>query len=220
MTQETSNPSSTRHPHENLIQVVSQWIHPLGYQVVHIEVQTHRQKILRIFIDHLEFSSEKAIGIEDCVRVSRAIEESLDQSQDVDKTFDGSYELEVSSPGVERPLRTLQDFERFSNREIRVNVYRALTHEEIENTLYHAKNPKQKNFLGQLLGLRGDKIVLKITEKSGDLGLKRAKSKQKALPNTNSVEGSEILIPLPLISKAHLEPQFDFERSDESEKIQ
>jgi len=218
MTQKTNNPSSTRHPHEDLIQLVSEWIHPLGYQVVHIEVQTHREKTFRIFIDHLDLSAEKGIGIEDCVRVTRAIEETLDQSPDIEKTFNGSYELEVSSPGVDRPLRTLQDFERYANREIRIHVYRALTAEEVENALYHSKNPKQKNFLGKLLGLRGDKVALRITEKSGELSSKRSKPKQKALPDTNSVEGSEILIPLPLISKAHLEPQFDFEETMKARK--
>ncbi len=192
----------------------------MGYQVVHIEAQTHRQKTLRIFIDYLEYSGEKTIGIEDCVRVSRALEETLDQSQEIENIFHGSYELEVSSPGVDRPLRTLQDFERFSDREIRVHVYRALTGDEIENPDYHAKNPKQKNFLGHLLALRGEKIALRISEKGSEMILKKVKSKQKALLNTNSVEGSEILIPLPLISKAHLEPHFDFDGSDESEKTQ
>ncbi len=220
MTHENSNPSSTRHPQEALIQLVSQWIHPLGYQVVHIEAQTHRQKTLRIFIDFLEYSSDKTIGIEDCVKVSRALEESLDQSPEIEKVFHGSYELEVSSPGVDRPLRTLQDFERFKDREIRVNIYRSLTAEEIENATYYSKNPKQKNFLGKLLGLRGEKIVLQVSDQGSEMGLKRAKSKQKVTPKTNSAEGSEVFIPLPLISKAHLEPHFDFDGSDESETIQ
>lgn len=220
MTQEFSNPSSTKHPHEALIQLVSQWIHPLGYQVVHIEVQTHRQKTFRIFIDHLEYSPEKTIGIEDCVRVSRALEETLDQAPEVEKVFHGSYELEVSSPGVDRPLRTSQDFERFKDREIRVHVYRALTAEEMENAAYHSKNPKQKNFLGRLLGLRGEKIALRISETGSAMTLKRSKSKQKADPMTNSAEGSDVLIPLPLISKAHIEPHFDFDSGNESETKQ
>lgn len=220
MTQENSKLVTTRHPHDELIELVSQWIQPLGYQVVHIEVQTHRQKTLRIFIDHLDYSVDQAIGIEDCVRVTRAIEETLDQSSEVEKIFHGAYELEVSSPGVDRPLRTGQDFERFKDREIRVHTYRPLTAEELENAAYHSKNPKQKNFLGNLLGLRGEKIALCIVEKGGEIGQKRSKSKQKALPKTNSVEGSEILIPLPLISKANIEPHFDFDRGTESEAIQ
>lgn len=217
-----SNPSvidlpSSHHPQEKLIQLITPCVHPLGYEVIYIELQTHRQKTLRIFIDHLQPGA--GIGIEDCVKVSRALDEFLEQSSEIQALLPGAYELEVSSPGVDRPLRSASDYERFAGREVRIHTYRPLSAEELENKDYQAKNPKQKNFLGTLVGLREGKVVLSFssktqgTQKSG----KKSGASKKAALETNSVEGVQILIPLPLISKANLEPNFDFEASDERE---
>ena len=209
---------TTTHPNEPLIQLISAWVEPLGYQIVHLEVQSHRQRVLRLFIDFLVPQDGHLIGIEDCVTVSRALEERLDQSPEVEKLFSGAYELEVSSPGVDRPLRTSLDFERFSGREARIHVYRPLSVEELENKSYQEKNPKQKNFFGKLLGLKGNKVILDISSSKSQNPTKKSKAKQKAELETNSAEGSQIFIPLPLISKANLEPVFDFESGNESER--
>ncbi len=207
-----SQPASTNQPFDQLIQLISPSVTPLGYQIIHLEGQSHRQKVLRIFIDHLDPNTSQGIGIEDCVKVSRELDEKLDQMPEVQALLPGTYELEVSSPGVDRPLRTAEDFQRFSGQEVRIHLYRPLTSEEIENSTYQEKNPKQKNFLGTLVGLQNSKVVLSIIS-SSEKGSKRQgkKSKAKAEPTTNSVEGLRVAIPLPLISKANLEPQFDFE---------
>ena len=68
-------------------------------------------RTLRISIDHSE-----PISIEDCARVSRVVGPLIDHSN----LIDGPYELEVSSPGAERPLRTHHDYERFNGK--RVNI--------------------------------------------------------------------------------------------------
>lgn len=219
MSNPTINLTSTGHPHDHLIQLISPWVAPMGYQIIHLEVQTHRQKILRIFIDYLESDPKKTIGIEDCVQVSRALDERLDQIPEIEATFHGHYELEVSSPGVDRPLRTASDFERFTGRDVRIHVYRPLSGEELENSGYQEKNPKQKNFFGTLVGLKESKVVLLVSSnaKGSQKPEKKGKAFKTAVLKTNSVEGSEVKIPLPLISKANLEPQFDFEGSDERE---
>jgi ribosome maturation factor RimP len=192
---------------------------PLGYQIIHLEVHTHRQKVLRIFIDYLESSAEKIIGIEDCTQVARALDEVLDQIPEVESIFHGAYELEVSSPGVDRPLRTSRDFERFVGREVRIHTYRPMTSVEQENSHYQEKNPKQKNFLGTLNGLQEGKVILLISSKEmkGRKAEKKGKAKQKTELTASSVEGVQIKIPLSLISKANLEPEFNFEGSDERE---
>ena len=204
---------------------ISSWVQPLGYELVHIEL-IPRQKLLRIFIEHL---GSETVGIEDCVKVTRALDEPLDQMPEINRIFgEGGYELEVSSPGIDRPLRTERDFEKFKGREIRIHTFRPLTGEELANPDYAAKNPKQKNFLGTLKGLQNGRVVLSVNltgghdasqkAKKGKPGKKAKVSAKGAVTEactsgnagavTNSAE-VVVSIPLPLISKANLEPDFD-----------
>lgn len=91
-----------------------------GYELLHVEMRSEGgAPILRIYIDRPE-----GINIEDCVRISRKTAVLLD----VEDPVKGKYTLEVSSPGIERPLFTEKDYIRFQGREIRL-----ATHNKIEN---------------------------------------------------------------------------------------
>jgi ribosome maturation factor RimP len=86
----------------------------LGLELV--EVQFRREGhgwVLRLFID-----KEEGVNIDDCARVSREISTWLD----VEDLIDHQYHLEVSSPGLERPLKKPADFERFSGRKARIKL--------------------------------------------------------------------------------------------------
>lgn len=210
MNAEAQTPQGTR---DRLIASISPWVEPLGYEIVHLEVQTHRGAVLRIFIDRLLESStaesaNEGIGVEDCAKVARALDEPLDQLPELEAIFHGSYELEVSSPGVDRPLRKETDYERFSGREVRIHVYRPLTAEEIENSGYLTKNPKQKHFLGTLKGLKNGKVLLALGRDNGALDKKKKPKGKKASASSTTNSAEEVMIPLPLISKANLEPDF------------
>ncbi len=212
--------ASKTHSNDQLIQLISPLVSPLGYQVIYLELQSHRQKVLRIYIDFLDPSDNKVIGIEDCVKVTKALDERLDQIPEIASLLPGAYELEVSSPGVDRPLRTLQDFSRFAGHVVRIHVFRPLSGEELNNLTYQEKNPKQKNFKGTLVGLQGEKVILSLSSFQ-DKGPRKLSKKSTASKNakltTNSEEEIQVTIPLPLISKANLEPEFNFEGSDEGE---
>lgn len=219
MSSEATYGNSKNQIHERLIELISTWVSPLGFRIIYLELVAHHQKVLRIYIDHLE-PSEKPISIEDCVQVAKALDAPLDQMKELDEAFSqGGYELEVSSPGINRPLRTVNDFEYFAGREARIHVFRPLSGDELENLEYQQKNPKQKNFLGILSGFQNDKVLLRL----GPIGsyesqkLKRRNTVKKKELKTNSEEEIIIAIPLPLISKANLEPKVTFEESDESE---
>ncbi|HXE79986.1 MAG TPA: ribosome maturation factor RimP [Vicinamibacterales bacterium] len=87
------------------------------------DVQLRRESIgwvVRVFIDRPGSSGapEDSIGIEDCARVSRELSAILD----VEDPLDRSYTLEVSSPGLDRPLRGEHDFRRFTGRRAKVTV--------------------------------------------------------------------------------------------------
>ena len=83
----------------------------MGYEVYALDQSGQRGRTLRISIDHNE-----PITIEDCERVSRVAGPLLDHAN----LIDGPYELEVSSPGAERPLRNHHEYERFNGK--RVNI--------------------------------------------------------------------------------------------------
>ena len=87
----------------------------LGYELYSLDQSGHSGRSLRISIDRVE-----PIKIDDCERVSRIVGPLIDHSN----LIEGPYDLEVSSPGAERPLRSHLEYERFNGR--RVNVrYRA-----------------------------------------------------------------------------------------------
>jgi ribosome maturation factor RimP len=176
---------------------ISEWLSPLGYELVALEVSTSGNRMLRVYIDRIGNDPTRgaAVGIEDCVKVTKAISEPLDQIPEAEKLFGGNaYELEVSSPGVDRPLRKSEDFNRFSGRLARIHVFRPLSADELRNTEYQTKNPKQKNFVGTLVSVEGNDVILSIQA---------------------AREPSRVSIPIGLISKANLEPVFDF--SDKKE---
>ena len=174
----------------------------MGYEVIHLEALTGRQKILRLYIDRLaresgdRLENGATIGVEDCVKVTKALDEPLDAMPEVEAIFRGAYELEVSSPGIDRPLRQSRDYERFRGREARIHVYRPLSAEELGNADYQSRNPKQKNFVGTLEGVAKDKVRI---------ALQSAKAKAEVVE-----------IPLALISKANLEPNFEILKESNS----
>ena len=214
-------PNANLSQSDRMIALMTPLIAPLGYEIVTIELLTHKQKTLRLFIDFAETPKADAkgevrgIGIEDCVKVARALDEPLDLIPEVEAIFQSTYELEVSSPGVDRPLRQAKDFERFKDRQVRVHTFRPLSAAEIGNAEYAAKNPKQKNFLGYLKGLDGERIALVLENSSGDANSKNKKSKAKQKAKPHSPTGTEVFIPLVLVSKANLEPIFDFSNSSD-----
>ncbi|HAZ62130.1 MAG TPA: ribosome maturation factor RimP, partial [Armatimonadetes bacterium] len=85
-----------------------------GYELVDLQRSTGRSAYLTLFADRLD--EPGTIGVEDCATLSRLVGRYLDQ---VDP-FRGAYRLQVSSPGVDRPLRTRPHFERAMGQVVRV----------------------------------------------------------------------------------------------------
>jgi ribosome maturation factor RimP len=91
----------------------------MGYELVGIEYQMRPKSgaLLRIYIDHAD-----GIQLEDCAVVSRQLGAVLD----VEDPIRGEYDLEVSSPGLDRPLFEKAHFERFVGREAKIRLRRAI----------------------------------------------------------------------------------------------
>jgi ribosome maturation factor RimP len=98
----------------------------MGYELYALEQSGQSGRTLRVSIDRAE-----PITIEDCERVSRVVGPLLDNS----RIIDGPYDLEVSSPGAERPLRAHGDYERFNGKRVNIRYRSGPTETVIEGQL-------------------------------------------------------------------------------------
>jgi ribosome maturation factor RimP len=111
------------------------------------DIQSRREAtghVVRVFIDRPgpAATAEESVSIEDCEQVNREISTILD----VEDPLPFSYTLEVSSPGLDRPLREVADYRRFTGRLAKVVVS-----EPVDN---------QKAFEGRLRGVEQDEVLL------------------------------------------------------------
>ena len=103
----------------NLKKDISRIAEESGYECVGVDcVSGGGRSVLRVFIDSLE-----GIGHEDCERVSRSVSQYVDREEsEGTKFFSGKYFIEVSSPGVERPLFTKEHYIRFAGARVNLRV--------------------------------------------------------------------------------------------------
>ena len=115
-----------------------------GLELVHVEYQPQGStSLLRIYVD-----KKNGVNLEDCERVSKYASVLLD----VEDLIPNNYTLEVSSPGVERPLFKKGDYERFAGKEIRL-----MTNEKIDNRKKFTGFIQ--NFVKDILRLKCDKTT-------------------------------------------------------------
>ncbi len=105
---------------DTLIKVVSDDLSSLGYRCIEIQWEADT-KTLRVFLDHeLPSEGQLPFNMDDCLEASRHLNETNRIDESV--PFCDSYSLEVSSPGIERPLRCQGDFERYVGHTIEVKL--------------------------------------------------------------------------------------------------
>jgi ribosome maturation factor RimP len=117
----------------------------MGYGIVHLQFHGAQRKTLEILIERLD---EEPITVRDCTLVSRETSALLD----VDDPIKSPYILQVSSPGLDRPLVTKADFKRFCGKRIKFT-----TNESIDG---------RKRFQGLLTGVTDENITLELEEKA------------------------------------------------------
>lgn len=100
---------------QRIIDLVEPLLQREGFELVEVEIVGKGPgTILRLYID-----KPGGITLDDCSHVSLAVDPMLD----VEEPFDTTYSLEVSSPGLDRPLRKPEDFQRFIGKKIKVKTY-------------------------------------------------------------------------------------------------
>ena len=115
-----------------------------GMELVHVEFRHEAGRlILRVYID-----KEGGVNLEDCTLISRQLNDLLD----VHMTDSVPYNLEVSSPGLDRPLSKPHDFQRFKGETVKIKTFRPVA--------------GRKNFKGILLGISGGIVQMMVDHQS------------------------------------------------------
>jgi ribosome maturation factor RimP len=122
---------------QKLEKLIDPLITALGFELVQLEYVTGKYGKLQLCIDHL-----KGVLVEDCAMISSAVSDLLDREDPINH----SYNLEVSSPGLERPLTKIEHYMRFKGDKVKVRVKEEVTGE--------------KNFCGILENAHPDHIVI------------------------------------------------------------
>ncbi len=111
-------------------------VESMGYELVGVEFIGGGHGTLRVYIDR-----EQGVSVDDCAAISHQVSGILD----VEEPIQQSYDLEISSPGIDRPLFKLADYERFAGRTAKIKLAVALE--------------GRKNFKGELRGVADSKRV-------------------------------------------------------------
>ena len=113
-------------------------IEAMGYELVGVEYQLNGSYgTLRVFIDR-----EQGVSLDDCAAISQQVSAILD----VEDPIQQAYDLEISSPGLDRPLFKLADYQRFSGQTVKIKLTTGIN--------------GRRNFKGALLGISDASEVL------------------------------------------------------------
>jgi ribosome maturation factor RimP len=127
--------------------IVEPVIEGLGYRLVRIRLSAMNGATLQVMAE----KPDGSMTVADCEVLSRDLSPALD----VDDPIEGAYHLEVSSPGIDRPLVRRTDFERWSGHEAKIELTRLLD--------------GRKRFRGRLAGVEGDAVVLEMARDGAEL---------------------------------------------------
>ena len=144
-----------------LTELIAPVVESMGFTFWGLEFMPQgKRSMLRIFIDHAD-----GINVDHCAQVSRQVSAVMD----VEDPIAQEYTLEVSSPGMDRPLFTLEQFQQYANHIVELRLRMPFD--------------GRRKFKGQLIGIEQEDVVL-------------------------VVDDHEYLLPIELIEKANVVPQF------------
>ena len=128
--------------------LITPTVEALGFTVVRVQISGRQRPRLQVMAERRD---GKAMMVDDCARISRAIAAVLE----VEDPIAGAFTLEVSSPGIDRPLVRLGDFERFAGFEAKVETNRPVG--------------GRRRFRGRLVGVAGQVVRIQVEGTTVDL---------------------------------------------------
>ena len=134
----------------SLLEILDPVAEAAGYEIVRLRLMSGTKS------RRLQIMAEDAHGemnVDDCARLSRVVSEVMDAADPID----GDYLLEVSSPGVDRPLTRLKDFENYEGLSARIELDRLAD--------------GRKRFKGELAGIEGDMVAINLEEEEAETAL-------------------------------------------------
>jgi ribosome maturation factor RimP len=151
---------------EHLVNLIEPTVEGLGYECVGIEFNPHPQHgLLRVYID-----ADNGILLEDCTKVSHQLSGLLD----VEDPISGNYQLEVSSPGADRPFFKLSQFEQYIGSVITVNVFKPIN--------------KQRKITGFIDSVEDNRVLIQQADQLLEIPL-QAMSKARLVPEYEIKKG-------------------------------
>lgn len=149
----------------NLVEKITHIIEPsltaLGYALVQVKLaEGSRRKTLTVMAER---SDDVPMGFDDCTEISRTVGALLE----VEDPISGAYDLEVCSPGLDRPLVKPSDYKRFSGHEIKLE-----THIPLEG---------RKRFRGVVSGFKDDTLALSMPEGDVEIGFSNIRNAKLAV---------------------------------------
>jgi ribosome maturation factor RimP len=150
---------------ERVIALIEPTAKNLGFRVVRVRVSGNRRKRLQIMAERL---ADGQMGIDDCGRLSRALSPVFDLE---DPIPGGEYDLEISSPGIDRPLISVEDFQRFIGHDAKLETA--------------AMIDGRRRWKGEIKAVEGDVIVL--AAEGGEARLKFAQLSDARLVLTDKL---------------------------------
>jgi ribosome maturation factor RimP len=121
--------------------IIEPAVEAAGYRLVRLRILGGKTKTLQIMAER----PDGTMNVEDCARLSRALSDFLERED----PFEGEYLLEVSSPGIDRPLTRLTDFSRWAGHEAKIE-------------LTAPDQTGRRRFKGLLIGLDGNEVVIDV----------------------------------------------------------
>jgi ribosome maturation factor RimP len=132
---------------DTIARLIEPEIQHLGYDLVRVMmIGGSSDPTLQVMAERRD---TRQLDIEDCERISRHLSHMLDLADPID----GSYRLEVSSPGIDRPLTRLKDFKDWAGQEARITL--------------NQPHEGRKQFTGELRGIDGDLVLVRTKDDAG-----------------------------------------------------
>lgn len=128
---------------ERIAAIIADPLAGLGYDLVRVHLSGGRAPVVQIMVERAD---RVGMTVDDCAAVSRTLSAILD----VEDPVPSSYTLEVSSPGIDRPLTRLTDFQRFAGHVARIDLQRPID--------------GRKRFKGTLLGVDGEAVRVALDD--------------------------------------------------------